>query len=54
MGDNVSNETLIPHDTDPGHPGSVKGGLCFKLSLEDGPASDQLDGRVTAYHGDDR
>ncbi len=54
MGDNVSNETLIPHDTGFGHPRPVKGGLCFKLSLEDGPASDWLDGGVTAYHGDDR
>ena len=39
MGDNSSNELLIPHTTFGSHGPKVKGGLSLKLPLKDGPAS---------------
>ena len=39
MGDNSSNELLIPHTTFESHGLKVKDGLSLKLSLKDGSAS---------------
>ena len=39
MGDNSSNELLIPHTTFGSHGLKVKGGLSLKLPLKDGSAS---------------
>ncbi len=39
MGDNSSNELLIPHTTFGPHVPKVKGGLSLKLPLKDGSAS---------------
>ena len=39
MGDNSSNELLIPHTTVDPHGSMEKGGLSLKLPLKDGPAS---------------
>jgi len=39
MGDNSSNELLIPHTTFGSHVPKVKGGLSLKLPLKDGSAS---------------
>ena len=48
-GDNSRKQLLIPHEVFESH------GLNTKdLSHTDGLASDELDGEVTAHHGDDR
>jgi hypothetical protein len=52
--DNPSKDGLIPDKTTKGSPFGVKGGLCFcKLILQEGSASYQLVGEVTAHQGED-
>ena len=48
-GDNSWKRLLIPHKKELPH-----GSFLKDLSLWDGPASDELVGKVTAYQGDDQ
>ncbi len=48
MGNNIGKPVLIPHDISDSHVSEIK-----DLSLEDGPASYQLVGEVTAHQGND-